>query len=465
MKNYRAFAKCLLITGGLGMTVLITGLISGCRGFHASSVEGMPSTQSHYTAGSFSRDERKKLATAMEENLSKHVLLPWGSRAVDRERGGFHQTYAEDWKEKPDSARSVVYQSRLTWVFAKALRQAPKDDKQQWGIRMRHGLDYLAGPMWDAEHGGWYWEIGAESKRPDSTRGTEKHAYGISFGIYASATVYRTTKEGRALKLAQDGFKWLDTAAHDQKNGGYFEALSRDGKPLMQAPQGQSRDAIGTRYGLKSMNTHIHLLEAFTALYDVWPDKTLRTRLEEVFRIVRDRIAATNGYLYLFFTPDWTPVPDHDSFGHDVETAFLLAEAAYALGIPENKQTWTVARRLIDHALRFGWDEKHGGFFDAGEPDGKVTNTKKIWWTQAEGLNALLLMDEQCGRDDSRYRDAFLKQWKFIEKFQTDARNRGWHSEVFAEGAARPGQNKSDAWKDPYHQGRALMRCLEVLWH
>src|SRR5688500_17244227 len=130
MKSNRASAKCLLIAGGLGMTTLITGLMTGCRGFHASSIEGMPSTQSHYTAGSFSKDERKGLATAMEENLAKHVLLPWGSRAVDRDRGGFHQTYAEDWREKPDGARSVVYQSRLTWVFAKALRQARQQDKE-----------------------------------------------------------------------------------------------------------------------------------------------------------------------------------------------------------------------------------------------------------------------------------------------------------------------------------------------
>src|SRR5829696_2422183 len=180
MKSNRVSVKCLLIAVGLGMTTLITGLMTGCRGFHASSVEGMPSTQSHYTAGSFSKDQRKGFAAAMEENLSKHVLLPWASRAVDRERGGFHQTYAEDWKEKPDIARSVVHQSRLTWMFAKALRQARQDDKEQWGIRMRHGLDYLAGPMWDAEHGGWYWEIDAESKRPDAGRGAEKHAYGIS---------------------------------------------------------------------------------------------------------------------------------------------------------------------------------------------------------------------------------------------------------------------------------------------
>jgi len=414
------------------------------------------------SSANFTEAVRRVMADAMEQNLVEHVLVPWFPRALENERGGYHQNYGESWNELPDLSRSVVYQSRLTWVAAEALSFFP-EQADAWRARLRHGCDYLRGPMWDAEQGGWYWEIGADSKLPDTSRGTEKHAYGIAFGIYASATAHRVMEDQCGLTNARDAFLWLERSAHDERNGGYFEALARDGKPLLEAPPGQAIDAIGTRYGLKSMNTHIHLMEAFTALYDVWPDPALRTRLEEVFRIVRDRMVATNGYLDLYYQPDWTPVPGRCSFGHDVETAFLLAKAAFGLGEPANEQARAVGRRLVDHALGSGWDERNGGLFHAGEPEGKVTNARKIWWTQAEGLNALLLMDRQFGSDDLRYRDAFLRQWRFIVNCQIDSRNQGWHTEVSAEGVPRPGQHKSHRWKDPYHQTKAMMRCAQVL--
>ena len=424
--------------------------------------ENVPEADPMISSANFTESERRELADAIEQNLVEHVLVPWFPRALQKERGGYHQNYGESWNELTDLSRSVVYQARLTWVAAEAMNFFPKQ-ADDWRARLRHGCDYLQGPMWDAEHGGWYWEIGADSKQPDTTRGTEKHAYGIAFGIYASAAAYRVMEDQGGLTRARDAFFWLERNAHDERNGGYFEALTREGKPLLETPQGQTTDAIGTRYGLRSMNTHIHLMEAFTALYDVWPDPALRTRLEEVFRIVRDRMATTDGSMDLYFQPDWTPVPNRCSFGHDVETAFLLAEAACVLGEPANEQTWVVGRRLVDHALRSGWDERNGGFFQAGGPEGKVTNARKVWWTQAEGLNALLLMDRQFARADLRYRDAFLQQWRFIVNCQIDPKNKGWHTEVSAEGVPRLGQNKSHRWKDPYHQTRALMRCAQVL--
>ena len=151
-------------------------------------------------------------------------------------------------------------------------------------------------------------------------------------------------------------------------------------------------DHLGTAYGYKSMNSHIHLLEAMTALYRVWPDPMVQTRLRELFVLVRDKIAVEPGCLNLFFTPDWRPVPDHDSFGHDVETAYLLLEAATALKQPDDAKTLAAAKYLVDHALVWGWDERLGGFYDKGAAFTPACGREKIWWTQAEGLNALLLM-------------------------------------------------------------------------
>ncbi len=146
------------------------------------------------------------------------------------------------------------------------------------------------------------------------------------------------------------------------------------------------------------MNSHIHLLEAITALYRIWPDPLVEKRLRELFLVVRDKIAVEPGCLNLFFTPDWCPVPEHDSFGHDVETAYLLLEAAERSKEPDDAKTLTVARCLVDHALQWGWDERLGGFYDRGAAFAPACGREKIWWTQAEGLNALLLMHARFRR-------------------------------------------------------------------
>ena len=122
-----------------------------------------------------------------------------------------------------------------------------------------------------------------------------------------------------------------------------------------------------------------------------------------MFALVRDKIAVESvGCLNYLFTPDWKPLPDHDSFGHDVETAYLLTEASAVLGRPEDARTWRLARRIVDHALDFGWDADNGGFYDSGAVFGSTPyTTDKIWWVQAEGLNALLLMHARYGQEDA----------------------------------------------------------------
>ena len=190
----------------------------------------------------------------------------------------------------------------------------------------------------------------------------------------------------------------------------------------------------------------------------------LKKRLSEVFLLVRDRIAHPDGFLTLFFTPDWRPIPDDDSYGHDVETAYLLTEAAEVLGMSADPTTRTVTRRLVDHALEVGWDNEHGGFYDKGPPAGKATAREKIWWIQAEGLNGLLLMHELYGSQTDRYYRAFLKQWSFIEQHVVDRKNGDWYATLDADGSPKDAhEEKGGKWKDPYHQGRALMECAERL--
>ena len=255
-------------------------------------------------------------------------MAKWFPAAVNRERGGFDQNFAADWTKLPGDERSIVYQSRLTWTASQAALRLPAEEFI-YRNHARHGLQELRDRMWDARDGGFYWQV----ENGVAQRNGEKHVYGNAFAIYALSAAYRATRDPEALRLAQQGYLWLEKHAHDGVNSGYFEALRRDGTPILTPPApDQLSDFIGTRYGYKSMNTHIHLLEAYGALYQVWPDAKLKTRLNELFELVRDRIYVEPGALNQFFTLDWRAVPADDSYGHDIETAYLLTEAAHISG-------------------------------------------------------------------------------------------------------------------------------------
>jgi len=445
--------------GARPLLILVAALAGGCA----------PALRSEDTAPAAPAYAR--LADEVDAHLRRDVLARWFPRCVDP-RGGFYQVFARDWTRRPDADRFLVYQARMTWVAAAVALWDPAL-APTYRTYALHGLAYLDGTMRDREAGGLHYRLDPEG-RVSPALGIEKHAYGLSFAIYAGAAAYEATHDPRALALASDTFRWLDDHAHDAAAGGWFEALARDGTPLLAPPGGvpaafnadaggYPADGIGTPYGYKSMNTHIHLLEALTALYRVAPDDRLRARLEEVLRIVRDRVAVEPGCLGYYFTPDWRPVPMHDSFGHDVETAYLLVEAADALGRPDDQATWRVARALVDHALAWGWDAKHGGFFYEGQAFAPAHVRYKEWWTQAEGLNALLLMHERYGRETPRYWRAFLKEWRFIRDHQADRRFGGWYARVSETGRLVGSADKASPWKAAYHTTRALMNTVARL--
>lgn len=400
-----------------------------------------------------------RLADAMEAHLHA-VLERWYPRSVDREAGGFLESFGPDWSPRPRGGKFLVYQARMTWTAAEAAAAVPERRDELLGYA-RHGLRFLREKMRDEEHGGIHFRLGPRGELPEGS-GAEKHAYGISFAIYAAAAVHARTGDAGALKLAKDTFRWLDRHAHDDRHLGYFEWLTREGRPILDR-EDIELDGIGTLVGFKSMNSHIHLLEAFTALYRVWPDSLLEARLEELLALVRDTIAVEPGCLNLFFTPAWRPVPAHDSFGHDIETAFLLVEASEALGRPEDAATWRMARMLVDHALQWGFDHELGGFFEKGEAFAPAHDRTKVWWTQAEGLNALALMHARYGKEDPRYFEAFRKQWKFIREHQVDAEHGGWQAHLTREGKPLGSGDKASPWKAAYHNVRALIHTAHAL--
>ena len=404
-----------------------------------------------------------KLAEEAELMLRRDVLGVWFPRTVDTTNGGFHANFTRDWKPLPGDGKFSVFQGRMTWIAAQVALRRP-DLKAQFLPAARHGLDYLLNVMWDKQAGGFFWgldEKGAVS--PAFTDG--KHLYGMSFCLYGAAAAYEATKDPRALELAQRAFRWMDEHAHDAKHGGYFEWLTRDGRVVQARSAPGHVEAIpvsGFPLGYKSMNTHIHLLESFTELYRVWKDDGLRRRLAELLAIVRDKICVEPGAMNLYFTNDWRAIPGHDSYGHDVETAYLMLEAAEVLGQKGDAVTERTARLLVDHALAYGWDETYGGFFREGTAAGEAEDTKKEWWAQVEGLNTLLLMHEKYGRETDTYFRAFQHQWQFIRDRQVDREFRGLYDTTERDGTPT-NTPKARMWKAAYHDGRALLNVIERL--
>lgn len=407
--------------------------------------------------------EYGKLADEVHGHFDANVLHVWFPRCVDERHGGFIANFSRQWVADAKQDRFLVFQARMTWLTSQVAMRRP-ELREEYRRYARHGVAMLQ-RMWDTEQGGMFWGLD-ESGKIDPKFDGQKHAYGISFGIYGLAAAYEATGDEAAIDLAMKTFAWLDDHAHDKINGGYHEALRRDGTPIVPADLSKTLEnrsfGPNVSLGYKSMNSHIHLLEALTGLYHARKDERVRQRLEELFLIVRDRIAVEPGCLNQFFTPDWRAVPDHDSFGHDIETTYLLLEASEVLGRADEVKTLAVARRLLDHALDWGFDQRNGGFYDKGSAFEKAHATEKVWWTQAEGLNALLLMHERFGKETDRYWKAWNLTWRFVNEHVTDKEFGGWYATTDEAGKVISASKAND-WKAGYHDGRALMNMEERL--
>jgi len=398
-----------------------------------------------------------------EAMLRRDVLSAWFPRTVDKENGGFRSNFTRDWKPFGQETKFSVFQGRMTWISSQVATRRPELRNQFLPIA-QHGVDYLTARFWDKEKGGFYW--GLDEKGQISSQYSDgKHLYGMSFIIYGLASAYQATKDPKALEYAQRGFHWIEEHAHDAKNRGYFESLARDGTPVAGHPETgvvELNPVSGFPVGYKSMNTHIHLLESYSQLYEVWKDDLLRQRLEELLAIIRDKVCADPGAMNLYLSNAWQPFPDHDSYGHDVEAAYLMLEAEQVLGKGHDPRTERMARMLVDHALHYGWDQNLGGFFREGTTMGKPEEKQKDWWVQFEGLNALLLMHEEYGKQSGQYFRAFQQQWSFLKKYQADSEYAGVFTLVGEDGKPLVPE-KGQIWKAAYHDGRALLNVTERL--
>ncbi len=417
--------------------------------------------------------EREEIAQAMEKSITE-LLNKWYPQSVDTEHGGFLSSFTYDFKPTGTQDKMIVTQARHVWSNSKASLLYP--NIPHYKSSAAHGYQFLRDVLWDKNFGGFYTLVTKEGKvKGDST----KTAYGNAFGIYALAAYYEASKDATALDLAKKTFKWLEDHSHDPVQRGYFQHLSRNGNPLKRTKDTPSTSDLG----YKDQNSSIHLLEAFTELYHVWPDTLLHERLEEMLVLIRDTITNQTGYLTLFLQPDWTPVSfkdsseavilkhrnlNHVSYGHDVETAYLMMEASEALGIENDQKTLMAGKKMVDHALQTGWDNKVGGFYDQGyyfknKKGITIIKDSKNWWAQAEGINTLLIMSLRFPNDPMRYFEKFKMLWNYADTFLIDHQHGDWYASGLDKEPETKTALKGHIWKANYHQFRSLANCIKNL--
>jgi mannobiose 2-epimerase len=433
-------------------------------------------TGSFAVAFRYPGDDRLQIAAQMENSIQNELLNRWYPLSVDKEQGGFLSTFTYDFKPVGPQDKMIVTQARHVWSNAKAAELYPYNNTYK--DNARHGFLFLRDVMWDKSYGGFYTLVDRKGNVKQTTLGI-KMAYGNAFGIYALAAYYQCSGDTAALNLAIKAFLWLEKHSHDPVYRGYFQHLQRDGTPVKRA----AGTIFSAETGYKDQNSSIHLLEAFTELYKVWPDHLLSERLKEMLFLVRDIITTKQGYLILFFQPDWKPVSvrdsardvilkhhnlDYVSFGHNVETAYLMLEASQTLGLQNDTVTMTVAKRMVDHALKNGWDKLAGGFFDEGyyfkgSDSISIIRDTKNWWAQAEGLNSLLLMSDYFPDDSLQYYKKFVTQWNYVQTYLIDHEYGDWYTGGLDKEPELKKGLKGQIWKGTYHTFRSLANCVERL--
>ena len=384
-----------------------------------------------------------KFLLEVRENLTSGILPYW--LGLKDPKGGFYGEVSSDGKVLYDAPRGVILNARIIWSFASAYQAL---HETSYLVAAVHARDYFLEHFCDHKYGGVYWSVDKDGERLD----TKKQLYAQGFAIYGLSELYKVTKDDEVLKNAINLYKVVETYFADRENGGYIEALARDFSPL----EDMSLSAHDINAD-KTMNSHLHILEAYANLYQVWPEEELKGAVERLLDIIGTKVMAADGHLQLYFRKDWSVMPGGVSYGHDIETSWLALECAFAL------KDLDIVNRVRPWALAMGKAGNEGLL-----PDGSLRYEKLLdgtfddsrqWWVQAESVVGNLWLWKY--HSDPQGADRALAAWKFIKEHLVDAAAGEWWWAMLPDGKPDFSQPKAGFWKCPYHNTRM---CLQVLW-
>lgn len=382
----------------------------------------------------------------LDQELKDNILQFWMDKSVDTKRGGFIGEIDQQLCINENAEKSLVLNARILWTFSAAYRHYQNAEYLEIA---NSAYQYLIQHFTDETYGGFYWMVDADGNPSQD----KKQIYGQAFVIYALVEYYLADQCQAALDLSIDIYRLIEKYSYDKVYKGYIEAVARDWK--ITGNLSLSEKDLNEK---KSMNTHLHVLEAYTNLYRVWKSPELTQSLTELIEVTLDKIVdSTTGHFLLFFDEEWNVKSSHISYGHDIEGSWLLFEAAEVLNNQQIlERVKSIAIFMAEAVYAKGIDQD-GGIWNEAGPEGLI-DTNKDWWPQAEAMVGFYNTYQLTG--DDKFRDAALRSWKFIQQYIVDHKYGEWHWGVTQNGTPLPNEPKISAWKCPYHNGRA---CLEML--
>lgn len=411
-------------------------------------------------AGTVKVGEDRDLIMFRDEIYNELALriIPFWKSLKDTENGGYYGYLSYGLELDRKAEKGCILNSRITWFFSNAYTLL--GDKSLLR-EATHAYEFLRDKCIDREYGGIFWSLNYDGTPADTT----KHTYNQAFCIYALASYYEASGDKEALELAYELVNLIETRCRDEV--GYLEAFTRDFGP--ESNEKLSENGVMAE---KTMNTLLHVFEAYTELYRVDGNEEIKDKLAFILDLFADKIYNPDlGRQEVFFDKNYNTILDLHSYGHDIETAWLIdrgievikAQEEAAAGeaiIPVYEKYYEkltpVTRTLTKHIYEVAFN----GHSLANECDRGVVNTYRVWWVQAESVVGFLNGFEKTPTC-ARYKEAFLNQWEFIQTYLIDRRpGSEWFYETYEDG--RPDENKPivEQWKCPYHNGRM---CMEVL--
>jgi mannobiose 2-epimerase len=384
----------------------------------------------------------KGLAAEMKKELVENIL-PYWMRKMCNDEGGFYGRITGEEVLEPTAPVGGIMTARILWTFASAYRVLGNQEYLDMALKAKK---LIINHFYDNEFGGTYWSL-----NPDYTPlDTKKQIYAIAFTIYGLAELNRATGDAEALEYAIKLFRSIEDHSFDKEKDGYFEAFTRSWEPIEDMRLSE-KDANES----KTMNTHLHVIEAYTCLYRVWKDSLLEKRLRGLINIFDEYIFAQDGHLKLFFDNDWNCSYDIFSYGHDIEASWLLHESALVLA--DEKMLAKVEARVpsIVSAATEGFTPEEGMIY---EKLGDHIDADRHWWVQAEAavgyFNLWEHFSDQTGLENA------IHCWEYIKNQLIDKENGEWFWSILADGSVNRKEDKAGFWKCPYHNGRM---CLEII--
>lgn len=382
------------------------------------------------------------LGSEIRKEWLEHILPFWGG-LKDETNGGFYGQVNADLKIDEQAAKGGIACSRILWSFSAAYRTTGHEIYAEYA---RHAFQFLARHLIDRQYGGLYWMVDYKGVPTD----TRKHIYNQAFAVYALSEYHRASGNQEALDLAKDLYRLIESKGYDAKRQAYKEEFDREWNE--QPNEMLSGNGVVAHI---TMNTHIHVLEAYSTLYRAWPEAVVRESLHNLLSILYHHIFdADRRRLGVFFDKDWNPLVDVTSFGHDIEASWLMDEALDVIGStnPDYKRmVLDLAYAVSERAV-----QQDGSLMN--EQEGSHLDTSRIWWVQAEAMVGFFNAYQRTG--DIQFLEQVFRMWNYTKKNIIDSRpGSEWFWSVNENG--RPDQHEmAGPWKCPYHNSRF---CLEIL--